>query len=86
MIEVFFQGVHWLNGAEVFNGTYKNGHRSGLGLFKDIDGNTFSGTWRDDQLEGEVNITCADGHVHKMSYKRGYPVDGTAPCKTFQVG
>jgi hypothetical protein len=57
-----------------FDGTVVDDHRTGLGTCRWANGNSFTGRWARNDMEGNGKLTYADGAVLEANFVRGYAV------------
>lgn len=50
----FTQGRLILEDRSIYEGMWRYGKRSGLGIFYFSNGDVFQGSWRDDMMHGKV--------------------------------
>ena len=63
--------LKWIKSENRFEGRFINGSKVGRGCFYFSDGSTLSGTYKDDQLEGETQYTHADCSYMIAEYQNG---------------
>ena len=57
--------------GSVYEGSFKNGLRNGLGKYTMPDGFTYEGQWKDDQIQGKGVARYPTGQIFEGSFKQG---------------
>ena len=70
--------------GSVYEGSFKNGLRNGIGKYTMPDGFTYEGEWKDDQIQGKGVARYPTGQIFEGSFKQGVP-DGEGTM-TFSDG
>ena len=70
--------------GSVYEGSFKNGLRNGLGKYTMPDGFTYEGQWKDDQIQGKGVARYPTGQIFEGFFKQGVP-DGEGTM-TFSDG
>ena len=70
--------------GSVYEGSFKNGLRNGLGKYTMPDGFTYEGEWKDDQIQGKGVARYPTGQIFEGSFEQGVP-DGEGTM-TFSDG
>ena len=61
--------------GSVYEGSFKNGLRNGLGKYTMPDGFTYEGEWRDDQIQGKGVARYPTGQILKAFSSKVYPME-----------
>ena len=59
--------------GSVYEGSFKNGLRNGIGKYTMPDGFTYEGEWKDDQIQGKGVARYPTGQIFEGSFKQGVP-------------
>ena len=70
--------------GSVYEGSFKNGLRNGLGKYTMPDGFTYEGEWKDDQIQGKGVARYPTGQIFEGFFEQGVP-DGEGTM-TFSDG
>ena len=59
--------------GSVYEGSFKNGLRNGLGKYTMPDGFKYEGEWKDDQIQGKGVARYPTGQIYEGFFKQGVP-------------